>query len=164
MFCYISWLHIDRFSLWFLWWDNRKSLVSGRPFASSSASCIQSFTSFVFSLGSVETLYTLYLHLVTICIIHLTFCFVYSNAFTHTPTHTHIHTYMYINVSDHKLFVPNAVLKSLCMLYLSSSLCYIDILCNFPTKMLSSVYNAHKNNNNNKRVIGIAQLSCAKNS
>ena len=107
----------------------------------------------------------LILYLVTICIIHLTFCFVYSNVFTHTPTHTcphthryihaSIHTCMYVNVSDNYLFVPNAVLKSMCMLYLSPSLCYIDSLCNFPAKMLTSVYNAHnnKNNNNDKRVI-----------
>ena len=70
--------------------------VSGRPFASFSASCNQSFTSFVFSLG--RECGDLILHLVTICIIHLTFCFVYSNAFTHTPTDTHtcIQMYMYV--------------------------------------------------------------------
>ena len=37
---------------------------------------------------------------------------------------------MYVNVSDNSLFVPNVVLKSMCMLYLSPSLCYIDSLCN----------------------------------
>ena len=36
---------------------------------------------------------------------------------------------MYVNVSDDYLFVPNAVLKSMCMLYLSPSLSYIDSLC-----------------------------------
>ena len=82
---------------------------------------------------------------------------VYSNAFTHT---SHIHTYMYLNVSDNYLFVQNAVLKSMSMLYLSPSLCYIYSLCNFPTKMLTSVYNAHNNkNNNDKGTVGIAQLS-----
>ena len=48
---------------------------------------------------------------------------------------------MYVNISDNYLLVPNAVLKSMCILYLSHSLCYIDSLCNFPTKMLTSVYN-----------------------
>ena len=39
---------------------------------------------------------------------------------------------MYGNVSDNYLFVPNAVLKAMCMLYLSPSLCYIDYsLCNW---------------------------------
>ena len=68
---------------------------------------------------------------------------------------------MDVNVSDNNLFVPNAVLKSMYMLYLSPSLCYIDSLCNFPAKILTSVYDAHnkKNNKNEKRVIGIAQLS-----
>ena len=112
----------------------------------------------------------LILHLVTICIIHLIFCFVYSNAFTHTPPHTTttptnphtymytcIHTFMCVNVFDNYLLVPNAVPKSMCMLYLSPSLCYIDSLCNFPAKMLTSVYDAH--NNNDKRAISIAQLS-----
>ena len=49
---------------------------------------------------------------------------------------------MYVNVSDNYLFVPNAVLKSMCMLYLSPSLCYIDSLCNFPAKMLTFIYDA----------------------
>ena len=56
--------------------------------------------------------------------------------------------YMYVNESDNYLFVSNAVLKSMCMLYLSPSLsnavlksmcmlylspslCYIDSLCNW---------------------------------
>ena len=74
---------------------------------------------------------------------------------------TYIPTCMDVNVSDNNLFVPNAVLKSMYMLYLSPSLCYIDSLCNFPAKILTSVYDAHnkKNNKNEKRVIGIAQLS-----
>ena len=73
--------------------------------------------------------------------------------------HTHIHICIYVNVSANYLFVPNSVLKSMCMLYLSPSLCYIDSLCNVPTKMLTSIYDAHNNkNNNDKRVIGIAQL------
>ena len=38
---------------------------------------------------------------------------------------------MYVNVSDNYLFVPNAVLKSMCMLYLRPFLCYIDSLCNW---------------------------------
>ena len=38
---------------------------------------------------------------------------------------------MYINVCDNYLFVPNAVLISMCMLYPSPSLCYIDSLCNW---------------------------------
>ena len=67
---------------------------------------------------------------------------------------------MYVNVSDNYLFMPNAVLKSMRMLFLSPSLCYIDSLRNFPAKMLTSVYDAHNNkNNNDKTVIGIAQLS-----
>ena len=69
----------------------------------------------------------------------------------------YIHAYMYGNVSENYLFVPNAVLKSICMLYLSPSLCYIDFLCNFPAKMLTFVYNTH-NKNNDKRVFSIAQL------
>ena len=79
-----------------------------------------------------------------------------------TPTHTYIHTWMYVCYCVWQLFfVQNAVLKSMCMLYLSPSLYYIDSLCNFPAKMLTSVYNAHnnKNNNNDKKVISIAQLS-----
>ena len=40
-------------------------------------------------------------------------------------------TCMYVNVSENYLFVPNAVLKSMCMLYLSQSLCYIDSLYNW---------------------------------
>ena len=67
---------------------------------------------------------------------------------------------MYVNVSDIYLFVPNAVLKSMCMLYLSPSLFYIDSLGNFPAKMLTPVYDVHNNkNSNDKRVIGIAKLS-----
>ena len=46
-------------------------------------------------------------------------------------SHTYIHTCMYVNVSDNYLFVQNAVLKSMYMLYLSPSLCYIDFLCNW---------------------------------
>ena len=38
---------------------------------------------------------------------------------------------MCVNVSDNYLLVPNAVLKSICILYLSPSLCYIDSLCNW---------------------------------
>ena len=34
-------------------------------------------------------------------------------------------------MSDNYLFVPNAVLKSMCMIYHSPSLCYIDSLCNW---------------------------------
>ena len=49
----------------------------------------------------------------------------------HTHIHTYIHTCVYVNVSDNYLFVPNAVLKSMCMLYLSQSLHYIDSLCNW---------------------------------
>ena len=49
----------------------------------------------------------------------------------HTHIHTYIHTCMYVNMSENYLFVPNAVLKSMCMLYLSHSLCYIDSLCDW---------------------------------
>ena len=42
-----------------------------------------------------------------------------------------MHTCMYVNVSDNYLSVPNAVLKSMWMLYPSPSLCYIDSLCNW---------------------------------
>ena len=38
---------------------------------------------------------------------------------------------MYVNVSENYLVVPNAVLKSMRMLYLSPSLCYIDSVCNW---------------------------------
>ena len=76
----------------FFWWDYQKSHVFGRPFASFSASCIQS---------------------------------------SHTHIHTYIRTCMYVNVSDNYLFVPNPVQKSMCMLYISYSLCYIDSLCNW---------------------------------
>ena len=63
----------------------------------------------------------------TFCII---LCFLHSS-FTQTHLHTYINTYMYVNVSDNYLFVPNAVLKSMRMLYLSPSLWYIDSLCNW---------------------------------
>ena len=45
---------------------------------------------------------------------------------------------MYVNVSNNYLFVPNAILKSMCMLYLSPSLCYIDSLCNWHMDIESS--------------------------
>ena len=54
-------------------------------------------------------------------------------------THTYIHTCIYVNVSNNYLFVPNAVLRSICMLYLSPSLHYIDSLCNFPAEVLTFV-------------------------
>ena len=38
---------------------------------------------------------------------------------------------MYVTVSDNYLFVPGEVLKLMCMLYLSPSLCHIDSLCNW---------------------------------
>ena len=62
---------------------------------------------------------------------------------SHTHIYTYIHTYMYVNVSDNYLFVPNAVLKSMCMLYPSPSLCYIDALCNWHMNIKRSdeVYN-----------------------
>ena len=78
--------------------------------------------------------------LVTIYIMHLT-CFVYSNTFTHTHPipHTPTHTHKYIHTSIHTcmlrcLFVLNAVLKSMCMLYLSPSVCYIDSSAIFQPK------------------------------
>ena len=37
---------------------------------------------------------------------------------------------MYVNVSDNYHFVPNAVLRLMCMLYLRPSLCYIESHCN----------------------------------
>ena len=53
------------------------------------------------------------------------------NLHTHTHTYIYIHVCMYVNVSDSYHFVPNAVLKSMCMLYLSPSLCCIDSLCSW---------------------------------
>ena len=60
----------------------------------------------------------------TFCII---LCFLHS-IFMHI---IYIHACIYVNVSDNYPSVPNAVLKSMCMLYLSPSLCYIDSLCNW---------------------------------
>ena len=84
----------------------------------------------------------------------------YTHPNPHPPTHIHtyIHVCMYVNVSDNYPFVPNAVLKSMCMLYLSPSLCYIDSLYNFTTEILTPVSDTHNKNNNDKRVIGVAQL------
>ena len=65
------------------------------------------------------------------CIKKIFFIILYFPHSIFTHTHTNIHTYMYVNVSDNYVFVPNTVLKSMYMLYLSLSLCYIDSLCNW---------------------------------
>ena len=116
-----------------LWWDDWNE--GQQPYANFKTAC------FVKYLGSMltdfhETSITgiLLMRLSRVSCIWKNFCtilYFLHSIFTHTYIDTYIHTCMYVNVSENYLFVPNTVLKLMCMLYLNPSLCYIDSLCNW---------------------------------
>ena len=137
MFCWISQLHVDRFS-----WDfyNRDSFVEtikmrGNTYANfKTAHFVEYLGSMLMDFDETSVTGILLMRLLKISCIWKIFCIILCflhSIFTHTHIYTYIHTCMYVNVSDNYLFVSNTVLKSMCMLYLSQSMCYIDALCHW---------------------------------
>ena len=114
----------------------RQSKWGLQPYANfKTAYFIEYCSSMLMDFHETSITGILLMRLSKISCIWKTFCIILyflHSLFTHTHTHTHVHTYihtsMYVYMSDNYLFVPNAVLKSMCILYLSQSLCYIDSL------------------------------------
>ena len=138
MFCYISQLHFDRLSQDFYNRDSFDEMIKMRgkhcmltsklPILLNISLHVDRFSQDFYNRDSFDETIKISCIWKMFCII---LCFLHS-VFMHTHIHTYIHTYIHACiVSDNYLFVPNAVLKSMCMLYLSSSLCYMDSICNW---------------------------------
>ena len=113
-----------------------KPMYCSREYQASTRSKLQHFVKYlgIMLLGFYEISITgiLLMRLSKISCIWKTFCIILCFLhliFTHTYIHICIHVCMLMCLKT-IFFVPNAVLKSMCMLYLNPCVCYIDSLCN----------------------------------